>query len=417
MIAIVGAGISGLTLAHHLAGSGVEHVVLEAQDRAGGVIRSDTIDGHVLDWGPQRTRLVAPMRALIEDVGLLDNMILAPDDLALLVYRGGRLRDVPRSFGALARTDLISAGGKLRLMLEPFTPGAHDDETVADYFTRKIGHEMYANMVGPLYGGLYASDPADMIVGLSLKHALRDIGVKRSMLLRALRRGGKLRTPPACSFRTGMEALPRALHAKHAKNVRLDTRVLAMHRTERAFGIETERETIRADQVILTGDAAATAQLLLHIAPQAARALRTLTYNPLAIVHLHCTDPMPHALGYQVAFDETLFTRGVTFNNAMFGRRGIYTAYLGGARHPEVVGWTDARIADRAVEEFRVATGGHATIVSVARAAMPAWDRSWSALQSIDVPAGIHFCANWESRPGLPGRLTRAASLALTLSN
>ncbi|HJR53873.1 MAG TPA: FAD/NAD(P)-binding protein, partial [Gemmatimonadota bacterium] len=54
MIGIVGAGLTGLALAHELARRGVEHVVLEAADRPGGVIESARVDGRVLDFGPQR---------------------------------------------------------------------------------------------------------------------------------------------------------------------------------------------------------------------------------------------------------------------------------------------------------------------------------------------------------------------------
>ena len=54
--------------------------------------------------------------------------------------------------------------------------------------------------VGPLSGGLYDSDPANMVVGLSLAHVLREFGVQRSFLLPLLRRGGSIQAPRACSF-------------------------------------------------------------------------------------------------------------------------------------------------------------------------------------------------------------------------
>ena len=109
---------------------------------------------------------------------------------------------------------------------------------------------------------------------------------------------------------------------------------------------------------------------------------------------------------------EQLSTRGVTFNDSLFGRRGVYTAYLGGAKNPEVVERPDEEAAEIAVREFREATGYHARALSVARERMPAWDRSWEALQGMQLPAGIRLAANWESRPGIPGRLAQAKRLA-----
>jgi oxygen-dependent protoporphyrinogen oxidase len=108
--------------------------------------------------------------------------------------------------------------------------------------------------------------------------------------------------------------------------------------------------------------------------------------------------------------------RGVTYNASLFGQHDLYTAYLGGSRFPEVVRLPDEALAVRAVAEFRRCTGYDARVLSVARERMPAWDVSWRALHGLRAPEGLHFAANWWSRPGLPGRLTEAARLAAALT-
>jgi hypothetical protein len=108
--------------------------------------------------------------------------------------------------------------------------------------------------------------------------------------------------------------------------------------------------------------------------------------------------------------------RGVTFNDSLFGRTGVYTAYLGGGRHPEVVQRTDDELGRLAVEQFRRTTGCDARPLAVAREAMPAWDRSWQALEGLTLPAGLHLATNWTGRPGLPGRLAQARRLAAELA-
>ena len=50
MIAVVGGGITGLVTGWELQRLGQDVVVLEATERAGGVIRSAEVDGRVLDW-------------------------------------------------------------------------------------------------------------------------------------------------------------------------------------------------------------------------------------------------------------------------------------------------------------------------------------------------------------------------------
>lgn len=415
MIGIIGGGLTGLALAHYLARRGVPHLVLEAEDRPGGVIRSGRVEGHLLEWGPQRTRLVGLIGELVRELGLEDQVVTAPPGLPLFVYRRGRLRRVPFSAADFVRSDMLSWPAKLRVLLEPFTRGPDGAERVANFFTRKLGRAAYEDLVGPLYGGLYASDPADMVVGLSLGHVLREFGIGRSLLLPLLRRRGKISPPPACSFQDGMQTLPAALYQHNQSNVRLGTSVRALRSVGAGFRIEWDGGAVDADQIVLAISAPAAARLLAEVAPDAAACIGRLVYNPLAVVHLHANTELT-GLGYQVSLAERLSTRGVTFNDSLFGRRGVYTAYLGGAKDPEVVDRPDDEVAEIAVREFRQVTGYNARALSVARERMPAWDHSWEALQGMQLPAGIRLAANWESRPGIPGRLAQAKRLAGVLS-
>src|SRR5690606_19942019 len=181
MIGIVGAGITGLALAHYLSALGVEYVVLEAGEAAGGVIRTVRADGRVLELGPQRMRMTAELERLVAELGLAEECIEAPAGLPLLVYHDGALHRVPAGVRRVLRSELIGWRGKARLLMEPLTGGVRREETVARYLTRKLGREAYERVAGPLFGGLYASDPADMLVRHSLAGLLRELGVRRSL--------------------------------------------------------------------------------------------------------------------------------------------------------------------------------------------------------------------------------------------
>lgn len=414
-VAIVGAGISGLTLAHELHARDVEHVVLDASERAGGVIRSGRVDGHLLEWGPQRARLTQDLARLVEALGLHDRLVEAPADLPLFVYRRDRLRCVPFSAGAFLRSDLLPLSAKLRILAEPLTGGARPSESVGAYFRRKLGREAYESLAGPLYGGLYASDPDDMVVGLSLGHVLREFGVGRSLLLALLRRGGRIAAPTACSFREGLEELPRALLGRHRARVRLATPVRSIRADGTGWRVETASETIDAHTVAISVPARAASALLAQVAPDAAARIGRLVYNPLAVVHVHAHTGL-RGLGYQVSLAESLVTRGVTFNDSLFARDGVYTIYLGGAKNRWVADAPEDELARIAVDEFRQVTGAESRVLSVAREWMPAWDRSWRAIQGMELPAGIHLHANWHARPGLPGRLGGSRRLAEQLA-
>jgi protoporphyrinogen/coproporphyrinogen III oxidase len=411
VIVIVGAGISGLALAHYLAASDRPFLLLEASDRVGGVMRSGRVDGHLLEWGPQRGRLTREFAGLVDELGLRSALITAPKDLPLFVYRRGRLRRVPFSVGAFITSDIMSLRGKLRILLEPFTGAARDEEAVADFFRRKIGQEAYDNLAGPLYGGLYASDPQHMVLGLSLRHVLREFNVGRSLMLPLLKRGGTIAPPDACSFDEGMETLPRALHERHRASIRLNSPVRSIARNDVGFTVTTAADRIEAEHVVLTAPAGITARLLQDVAPDAAGRIGQLNYNPLTVVHLYAETEL-RGLGYQVSLAEPLVTRGVTWNDSLFGRKGVYTVYLGGAKNPWVAGESTERLSAIAVDEFRAATGYDASVLAVENELMPAWDRSWAAIQGLQLPAGLHVHANWQARPGIPGRLIMARRLA-----
>ena len=53
-VAVVGAGLAGLSAARHLSAAGLHTVVLEAGDRIGGRVRTERMDGFTLDHGFQR---------------------------------------------------------------------------------------------------------------------------------------------------------------------------------------------------------------------------------------------------------------------------------------------------------------------------------------------------------------------------
>ena len=415
MIAVVGGGISGLATALELDRLGADFVVLEASARPGGVIRSEEVDGRVLDWGPQRTRLTPGIESLVDALGLRDRVITAPSDLDLYVYRAGRLRAVPFSVYDFLRSDIVGARAKARLLLEPFTAPADPGERVAEYFRRKVGGELYDVLIAPLYGGLYGSDPADMQVGLSLIHVLEHFGVRRSLVLPLLRRGGRVRPPPACTFIDGMQELPATIAAALGERVRLDTPVRSLRPAGAGWHVECDDEVLDAEGVVLCTPAPVTQRILEATEPDLAAAIGSLRYNPLAVVHLDAETEL-RGLGFQVAFTEPdLMLRGVTFNDSLFGRRNLYTAYLGGARHPEVASMDEAVLAASAQTEFSRCTGYPAEVLSVALEHMPAWDLTWAAIQNLELPPGVHVASNWWSRPGLPGRLAEAATVAKAL--
>ena len=412
-VGIVGAGITGLALTHYLGERGADSVAFEAASDPGGVIKSERVDGRVLEHGPQRTRLTADIEALVDDCGLRGDLRTADTDLPLYVYVDGRLRRVPFSIEEFVSTDLLSVRGKLRLLAEPLTEGARDGETAADYFVRKFGPEAYHNLVEPLFGGIYGSDPAEM----PGEYALRTVKkMERSgSLIRAAvnrRLEGKGREAPV-SFDDGMAQLPRALYEHNADRVALETAVDRIVPEGTGYRLETEDGSHRVDHVVVTVRADVAAGLLADVDADSARALRRLYYNPLAYVHLHSA-AAPAGYGYQVRHDEPLRTLGVTWNASLFDRDGVYTCFLGGMKNPGLVDRPERELGRIAREEFEAVMDAEAEVVNVTRypRGIPAYDGSWTAMADVDLPDGITLASNYAGRMGVPARVREAKRLA-----
>ena len=99
-ICIIGAGISGLSIASEKKKSGKLVKVFESGDRIGGVIQSELIDGYLLDYGANTLNVrLKSTKDRLENCGAWDNCI----DANLLsnkrmIVRDGKIVDLPHSF-------------------------------------------------------------------------------------------------------------------------------------------------------------------------------------------------------------------------------------------------------------------------------------------------------------------------------
>jgi len=426
-VGVVGAGITGLAVTHYLADRGVDCVTFEAAAEPGGVIDSRWVDGKLVEAGPQRMRKTPAVAALIETLGIEDETIEAPE-LPLYVYADGELGEAPLSRTAFFRTGLLSWRGKLRLLAEPLTSPGSPEESAADLFTRKFGREAYEKFVGPLYGGIYGSDPAHMPARYALSSLLEREQEVGSMLTAFRRRLGDGHESPPLSFEEGVQTLPNALAEEHADAVDLGTPVTDVTVAGEAgksggttggspgdYVLETPGGDLAVDHVVVTTPADVASDLLDGVAEGAAD-LADVTYNPLAIVHL-AADVDLEGKGYQVGFGEDLHTLGSSWNASMFDRDGVYTVFLGGMHEPDIVEASDEHLAGVATREFRQVMGVEPSVLDVTRLerGFPAYDRTWAAVEDVHPPAGVHLATNYTARMGIPSRIREARDLARSI--
>jgi protoporphyrinogen/coproporphyrinogen III oxidase len=313
-VVVVGGGISGLCAASELLGSAgqrgvaVDVAVFEAASELGGQIRTERVDGMLLEWGPDSVVGQKPAGGeLCAMLGLQDEIVRfdgAEPTFELL--HEGRLLPLPSGFvmmaptrlGPLFESSLFTPLGKLRVAAERFLPprrSERDDESLRDFVVRRFGWEAYERVAEPIIGGLFTADAerlsmrcaAPRLLELELGHGSVTKGLQR---MRAAARvgGGHSGAGGFFSIRSGLSTLIDRLAARLPRGcVRLATPVRRIERLGESYSVISAdgRET-EAVAVVLAGPAWASAQLLRDLDPELAGALRGLGYASCSTVHL-----------------------------------------------------------------------------------------------------------------------------------
>jgi len=380
--AVIGGGIAGLTAARALHRQGRSVVLLEAASRWGGVIRTERVDGFVLEAGPDTILAAKPEGlALCLELGLGDRVV--PTDATrttVFVVRGGRLHPLPPGMALgiptgvvpLLRSRLFSWRGKLRMGLEPLVPSrpAGGDESIAAFVGRRLGREAVEVIGGPLLAGIHAGDPARLSI-LTTFPRLREMEARSGSLMRGLRaaRRGAKGGPRAgfVSLAGGLAELVAALVADlPAGALRAGTAARAVRKDGPGFVVETEAGPVSARAVVVAVPPPRAAALVDGLSPDAGRLLAGVAMASTCTVLLgfrreHVRHPL-EGHGLLVPRGEGLRVTALSFSSTKLPGRApeghvLLRAFLGGAQDPGVLQLDDARLAGLVLEEMGALLG------------------------------------------------------------
>jgi hypothetical protein len=168
-VKVVGAGLAGLSAALTLQEAGCDVEVIEGQDRVGGRMATDLIDGFALDRGFQLINSRYPELRRIGVISELD-FVIAPRGVEVAIDDSVKKLTDPRTnpFSALSPStgSLISKIAFLKYLLTPAPRGA----TVADEL-RQLGL-LYERVLQPFLTGVFLANP-DRICASSGKEIIR----------------------------------------------------------------------------------------------------------------------------------------------------------------------------------------------------------------------------------------------------
>ena len=233
---VIGSGLAGLSAALHLQNNGVDVAVLEASDRPGGRIATDSIDGYLCDRGFQLINSKYP--SLVE-LNVIDEIDFIPAPRVIEVALGGSRHAIgdPRSapFSILDKaTGTIPE--KLALLRAALSK-SKKDQSVGEVLS--ASGTTYERVLRPFLTGVFLADPNSV-------DARYGVSIIRSFI------NGVPGLP-----RMGVGQLPGAL-AKRVKNLALNTRVERISHST----LETSQGDYSARKIIVATDPTTAVQLL-----------------------------------------------------------------------------------------------------------------------------------------------------------
>lgn len=180
-VAVVGGGISGLAAAFKLKSYGLDVTLFEAEERAGGKLRSVSRDGLIWDEGANTmTESEMEVSGLLDNLGLRGKQQFPIAQNERYIVKNGKPKMIPTNPFALIKSDFLSTKSKFQLVLEPlFWRSAaknkvfdeNSKESVKEFFERHFGNEVVEYLIDPFVGGTSAADP----MSLSMAHTFPEL--------------------------------------------------------------------------------------------------------------------------------------------------------------------------------------------------------------------------------------------------
>ncbi len=443
---LLGAGLTGLTIAHSLRRAGRRVLVLEKGDHPGGVIHTYTDDGFVFEAGPN-TGVISS----VELVRLMEELKLkfeVPQQFANArwIWKNGRWEPLPSGLLSAIGTPLFSLKDKFRILLEPFrAKGTNPDETLAQLVIRRMGRSFLDYAIDPFISGIYAGDPSQLVTRFAMPKLYALEQTYGSFIKGSFAKARQPKTAEekkvtkqVFSVQGGLSRLIDALVASvGAENIRYNCGEVRVEEVETGSyrvnfsgsADEFQSPCITSRTVVTTFGGPLLLSALPFLDEDEKEGLSSLRYAKVVQVAAGYREwegvPIK-AFGGLVPTREQKDILGILFPSALFAGRApangaLLSVFMGGIKRPELFELSDEQLKSVAVEHIRemMQTTREPDVVRVFRypQAIPQYDAaSTRRLKTITELQfrypGLMLAGNIRDGIGMSDRVKQGATVA-----
>lgn len=368
-VAIIGAGITGLTTAFYLKKAGITFTIFEKSDKIGGVMQSKTDGDFLYETGPNSGVISqAEMAELFEDLKGKCELELANDaSEKRLIWKNGRWEALPSGLISAVTTPLFTFTDKLRVLGEPFRKkGNNPNEDLASLVKRRLGQSFLDYAIDPFILGIYAGDPAYIVPKYALPKLYnleQDYG---SFIGGAIKKSRKPKTEAdkkasrkIFSTKGGLTNLISALTEEIGReNILTETEVEVL---DNSFTLKVKGEKEQFTNVIFTGTSTKLSTLMPFLQKDLLKPIESLQYAKVveaSIGFKNWSGRKLDAFGGLVPYREDKNILGVLFMSSLFKNRApeggaLFTIFSGGMRKAYLTELTEDELKARIADDFK----------------------------------------------------------------
>lgn len=270
-IVIIGAGISGLSLAHYCAGEGLKTLVIEKSERVGGTLHSERFEdiGFWIEMGAHTCyNSYRNLIGIMEDSAFLDKLIPREKvPFKMLVDR--KIKSIPSQLDFL----------ELLLSIPNIFSLKKQGQSVRSYYSKILGNKNFDCVLSPALNAVISQDASDFPADMLFKKRLRRKDIMKKF-----------------AFTNGVQTITDSISSQKAIEIITGKEVLSIEHNSSLFKTATDGEIYESESLAIAAPASVAAQLLRENFPELSKDLSQIKVESVESVGIAVKKDLPASI-------------------------------------------------------------------------------------------------------------------------